>query len=150
MTTVIFACVHNAGRSQMAAAFFNALAAPGAARAISSGTSPSARVHPEVVDAMREVGIEIGGAIPQRLTAELAAGAALLVTMGCGDECPVVPGVKRDDWPFDDPKGRPLSEVRRIRDEIRHRVEVLVRAEAWGAVHANGAEPVYRTLRREP
>ena len=125
MKTVIFACVHNAGRSQMAAAFFNALAPPGA-RAISAGTNPGTRVHPEVLAVMAEAGIDLTGAVPQRLTPELASSAAMLITMGCGDECPVVPGVIRDDWPLEDPKGRPLEEVRRIRDEVRRRVERLL------------------------
>lgn len=125
MRTVIFACVHNAGRSQMAAAFFNQLA-PAGARAISAGTNPGARVHPEVVEVMREVGIDLSAAVPRKLTAELAGDAELLITMGCGDECPVVPGLRRDDWPLEDPKGRSLDEVRRIRDEIRGRVEKLV------------------------
>ena len=124
MKTVIFACVHNTGRSQMAAAFFNH-AAPAGARAVSAGTNPGTRVHPEVVDAMREVGIDLSSATPQKLTAELAAGARMLITMGCGDECPVVPGVERDDWPLEDPKGRSLDDVRRIRDDIRARVEGL-------------------------
>ncbi len=132
MTTVIFACVHNAGRSQMAAAFFNAFADPVQARAVSAGTDPAERVHPEVVAAMREVSIDLRNARPQRLTDELAASAELLVTMGCGEACPVVPGLKRDDWPMDDPKGRPLEEVRRIRDEIRRRVEGLLSSEGWG------------------
>ena len=125
MKTVIFACVHNAGRSQMAAAFFNALAAPDA-RAISAGTDPGTRVHPEVLAVMAEAGIDLTGAVPQKLTPELASGAAMLITMGCGDECPIVPGVMRDDWPLEDPKGRPLEEVRRIRDEVRRRVERLL------------------------
>lgn len=131
MPHVIFACIHNAGRSQMAAAFFNTLADPAKARAASAGTSPGDRVHPEVAAAMTEVGIDLTGARPQRLTPELAATAQMLVTMGCGDECPFVPGVKRDDWPLDDPKGRPIDEVRRIRDEIRRRVEALVAREGW-------------------
>jgi arsenate reductase len=132
VTTIVFACVHNAGRSQMAAAFFNARADPAQARAISAGTNPGPRVHPEVAEAMREVGIDLAAAVPQRLTTDLARGAAMLVTMGCGDECPVVPGAQRDDWPLDDPKGQPLAEVRRIRDEIRRRVDALVRAIGCG------------------
>jgi len=124
--TVIFACVHNAGRSQMAAAFFNRLADPARARAVSAGTTPGERVHPEVVSAMQEEGIDLSGARPQKLTTELAAGAQLLITMGCGDECPYVPGVRRDDWPLDDPKGQPVERVRAIRDDIRARVEALV------------------------
>ena len=131
MKRVIFACVHNAGRSQMAAAFFNALADPALARAVSAGTKPGDRVHPEVVDAMREAGLDLSGQAPQRLTEQLASGAALLVTMGCGDECPVVPGAERDDWPLEDPKGKPLDEVRAIRDDIRSRVEALLEREGW-------------------
>jgi arsenate reductase len=130
---VVFACVHNAGRSQMAAAFFNALADPGAAGAVSAGTEPAPRVHPEVVEVMREVGFELSGATPQRLTAALADDACLLVTMGCGDACPVVPGLAVEDWPFDDPKGRPLDRVREIRDAIRERVARLVRDRGWCA-----------------
>jgi arsenate reductase len=131
MKTVIFACVHNAGRSQMAAAFFNRAADPARARALSAGTSPGDRVHPEVVEVMREAGLDLSLARPQRLTPELAAGAHLLVTMGCGDECPFVPGVVRDDWPLEDPKGQPLARVRAIRDDIRSRVEELVHREGF-------------------
>jgi arsenate reductase len=127
--TVIFACVHNAGRSQMAAAFFNALADPLKARALSAGTEPAPSVHPGVVQAMREVGMDLSAARPQRLTAELAAGADLLVTMGCGEACPYVPGLRRMDWPLRDPKGLSVDEVRGIRDEVRARVEGLLRAE---------------------
>ena len=127
--TVIFACVHNAGRSQMAAAFFNQLADPRKARALSAGTTPGDRIHPEVVAVMKEEGIDLRGARPQKLTSELAAEAQLLITMGCGDECPYVPGVRRDDWPLDDPKGQPVERVREIRDEIRARVEALVAQE---------------------
>jgi arsenate reductase len=135
MRTVLFACVHNAGRSQMAAAWFNQLAKPEIARAVSAGTRPAGRVHPEVVEAMREVGIELSHVMPQLLTEELAAGAELLVTMGCGDECPLVPGARRDDWALSDPKGQPLERVREIRDEIRARVWRLVAAEGWGKLH---------------
>lgn len=126
MKTVIFACVHNAGRSQMAAAFFNKLADPAKARALSAGTTPGDRVHPEVVTVMQEKGIDLSGARPQKLTSEMAAEAQLLITMGCGDECPYVPGLKRDDWPLDDPKGQPIARVRAIRDDIRARVEALI------------------------
>jgi len=125
MTRIVFACVHNAGRSQMAAAFLNQLGA-GKARAVSAGTNPGTRVHPEVVEAMKEVGIDLSAAVPQRLTTELASDADMLITMGCGDECPYVPGVTRNDWPLDDPKGRSLDDVRRIRDEIRRRVVELL------------------------
>ena len=131
MRTVIFACVHNAGRSQMAAAFFDDMADPAAARAVSAGTRPGDRVHPEVVEAMREVGIDLGRATPRLLTDDMARGADTLVTMGCGDACPFVPGLTREDWPLDDPKGKPLDQVRRIRDEIRGRVEQLLRARGW-------------------
>jgi arsenate reductase len=128
---VLFACVHNAGRSQMAAAFFNRLAHPARARALSAGTEPAARVHPEVADVMREVGVDLSGAVPQKLTDELAARAHLLITMGCGEACPVVPGLERDDWPLPDPKGQPLARAREIRDEIEARVARLVRERGW-------------------
>ena len=129
MKTILFACVHNAGRSQMAAAFFNALADPTKAHAISAGTEPGARVHPEVVAAMREVGVDLTGASPTKLTDALATQAELLVTMGCGEACPFVPGLRREDWPLDDPKGESVERVRAIRDEIRARVERLLAAE---------------------
>lgn len=132
MKTVIFACVHNAGRSQMAAGFFNKLADPAKARALSAGTAPGDRVHPEVVMVMSEEGIDLSVARPQKLTAELAAEAQLLITMGCGDECPYVPGIRRDDWPLQDPKGQPIERVREIRDGIRARVEALIAREALG------------------
>lgn len=132
MKTVIFACVHNAGRSQMAAAFFNVLAEPVQARALSAGTDPAARLHPEVIDAMREVGINLSAATPKRLTGEMAQGADLLVTMGCGDQCPYVPGLRLDDWPLDDPIGQSAERVREIRDEIRARVAALIEREGWG------------------
>lgn len=126
MFKVIFACVHNAGRSQMAAAFFNQLADRNKAEAVSAGTEPGLRIHPEVQAAMQEIGIDLSNAKPQRLTEELARDAHLLVTMGCGDKCPYVPGLRRDDWPLRDPKGQPMGEVRLIRDEIRGRVESLL------------------------
>jgi len=131
MERVIFACVHNAGRSQMAAALFTAVADPNRAEAVSAGTEPGDRVHAVVVDAMREVGIDIGGNTPQRLTDDLARSASLLVTMGCGESCPYVPGLRRADWPLPDPKGRPIEDVRRIRDEIRQRVAQLVDGAGW-------------------
>jgi len=132
MTTVLFACVHNAGRSQIAAAFFNQLADPRKARAVSAGTNPGAAVHSEVVEAMREVGIDLSRASTTKLTPDLAQQARVLVTMGCGDECPYVPGVTRDDWPLEDPKGKPLPRVRAIRDDIRERVQTLISREGWG------------------
>jgi len=131
MKTVLFACVHNAGRSQMAASWFNMLADPAKARAISAGTDPGTAVHPEVVDAMLEVGVDLSGAATTRLTPELAGQAQMLVTMGCGDQCPVVPGAQRDDWPLDDPKGQPPGRVRAIRDDILDRVEALIAKEGW-------------------
>lgn len=136
MKTVIFACVHNAGRSQMAAAFFNEMSNPALARAVSAGTHPTDRVHPEVVEVMRESGIDLSAAKPQLLTQELAQGGDLLITMGCGDECPIVPGLRRDDWPLADPKGQPMQRVREIRDDIRKRVEGLVAKEGWARSRA--------------
>ncbi|WP_047489988.1 arsenate reductase ArsC [Terriglobus sp. TAA 43] len=130
MKTVIFACVHNAGRSQMAAAFFNALADPSKARAVSTGTEPGTHVHPEVLEVMREIGIDLSTAQPQKLTEELARTADLLITMGCGEKCPYVPGLRRDDWPLRDPKGLPIEQVRTIREEVKQRVENLLQAEA--------------------
>jgi len=131
MDRVVFACVHNAGRSQMAAAFFNGLADPARAAAVSAGTSPGVRIHPEVLAAMEEAGIDLSSARPQRLTAELTAGARLLVTMGCGESCPAVPGLAVLDWPLEDPRGQPPERVRAIRDEVRRRVLELVEARGW-------------------
>lgn len=131
MKTVLFACVHNAGRSQMAAAFFAVLADPQKARAISAGTKPGTGVHPEVLTTMREVGIDLLAARPALLTEEVARTASLLVTMGCGEACPVVPGLRREDWPLEDPKGRAVEDVRRIRDEVRRLVVELVDREGW-------------------
>ena len=131
MKTVLFACVHNAGRSQMAAALFNSLADPAKARAVSAGTNPGPAVHPEVVAVMNEIGIDLSAAKTRRLTPELAATTHVLITMGCGDECPYVPGVIRDDWPLDDPKGKPIDTVRSIREDIRQRVESLITREHW-------------------
>lgn len=136
MNRVIFACVHNAGRSQMAAAFFNALADPSKARSVSAGTQPGERVHPEVLEVMMEVGIDLATAQPQLLTTELASGASHLVTMGCGEQCPYVPGTKVEDWPLPDPKGQPPVRVREIRDEIRSRIARFVADNGWQ--HAEG------------
>jgi arsenate reductase (thioredoxin) len=129
---ILFACVHNAGRSQMAAALFNALADSTKAEALSAGTRPATVVHPEVAQAMREIGVELAEAKPRLLTADLARGATMLVTMGCGEECPYVPGVQHDDWGVPDPKGRPMPEVRAIREEIRGRVAALLESHGWG------------------
>lgn len=131
MKTVLFACVRNAGRSQMAAAIFNQLANPALARAVSAGTQPGDHVHPEVMAVMREVGVDLSDARPQRLTAELARQSSLLVTMGCGESCPVVPGLERDDWPLEDPKGKVPERVREIREEIRGRVRLLLDGRGW-------------------
>ena len=135
MYKVIFACVHNAGRSQMAAAFFNQLADRQKAQAVSAGTEPGLRVHPEVLTVMQEIGIDLSNAKPQKLTEKLARNAQLLITMGCGDKCPYVPNLRRDDWPLRDPKGQPMDEVRAIRDEIRERVQSLLNKDNLG-LHA--------------
>lgn len=140
MKKVIFACVHNAGRSQMAAAFFNSLSDASKACAVSAGTQPAERVHPEVVTAMLEEGIDLSRSKPQRLTAELAKDAQLLITMGCGDECPFVPGLRRDDWPLQDPKGGTIEAVRAIRDQVRNRVVDLLEQEGWTAARAPRAK----------
>ena len=115
----------------MAAAFLSAIADPARVQAVSAGTEPGDRVHQQVIDAMREVGIDLSGNRPQRLTDELAGTATLLVTMGCGEACPYVAGLPVEDWPLQDPKGRPIDDVRKIRDEIRSRVAFLVDAHGW-------------------
>ena len=115
----------------MAAAFFNALADGGRAQAVAAGTQPGERVHPEIVAAMSEVGIDVSAAKPRLLSAELAREAALLVTMGCGEECPFIPGLEREDWQLPDPKGQPIEQVRRIRDAVRGRVVELLSKRGW-------------------
>lgn len=125
MTRVLFVCLHNAGRSQMSRALFEREAA-GRHEADSAGTEPAGRVHPEVADAMAEIGIDIADRVPKLLTGELAAWADVVVTMGCGDRCPYVPGTRYVDWDLPDPKGRPVDEVRATREEIRRRVAALV------------------------
>ncbi len=125
MSVALFMCLHNAGRSQMSAALFDRAAA-GRHRALSAGTTPAERVHPKVVEAMRELGIELADRRPRLLTRELAARAEVVVTMGCGDECPYIPGNHYIDWDLADPKGRPLEEVRATRDDIARRVTELV------------------------
>jgi len=127
MRLFVFACVHSAGRSQMAAALFNRAADPARARGVAAGTQPAERVHPVVVEAMREIGIDLSQARPQKLTEDLAAQADTLITMGCGEQCPVVPGVGRDDWPLPDPAGQDVAAVRIIRDVIAERVTQLAR-----------------------
>jgi protein-tyrosine-phosphatase len=122
---VLFVCLHNAGRSQMSAALFERAAA-GRHHAESAGTTPGDRVHPEVVEAMNEVGIDLSEKTPQLLTTELAERADVVVTMGCGDACPYIPGKRYLDWNLPDPKGRPIADVRRLRDDIQRRVVELV------------------------
>jgi arsenate reductase len=115
----------------MAAAFLDRLADPARVVARSAGTRPAVHVHPEVVTVMREIGIDLGTVTPRALTPDLAKDAGWLVTMGCGDECPFIPGAIVEDWPFDDPHGRPLEEVRRIRDQIAARVTDFLRSKNW-------------------
>ncbi|XWK60970.1 arsenate reductase ArsC [Tunturiibacter empetritectus] len=116
----------------MASAFFNHMADPAKAEAISAGTEPGLRIHPEVLVVMQEIGIDLSDAKPQKLTEELARDAQLLITMGCGDQCPYVPGLRRDDWPLHDPKGLPADEVRTIRDDVNARVKNLIETENLG------------------
>lgn len=129
---VLFACVHNIGRSQMAAAIFNAEADPEKARAISAGAEPGTAVDPTVIEVMRELGIDLGGHAPTRLTARLSMNVAYLVTMRCGRVCSLIPDPRREDWPLEDPVGKPVEVVHRIRDEIRERAAVLLRQRGWG------------------
>jgi arsenate reductase len=131
LDTALFACVHNAGRSQMAAAWFNKLCDPKKAIAISAGTQPGERVHHGVVETMLEVGIDLSTVRPRLLTTEVAQRATLLVTMGCGDTCPYVSGLKKLDWPLQDPEGQSIEVVRKIRDEIRQRVLDLSKGRDW-------------------
>jgi protein-tyrosine-phosphatase len=131
MATALFVCLHNAGRSQMSQALFER-AAGGRHMALSAGTTPAERVHPEVVEVMGELGIDLSRNVPRVLTRELAEQADVVVTMGCGDECPYIPGKRYVDWDLEDPKGRPVEEVRATRDDIARRVEALV-AELDGA-----------------
>jgi arsenate reductase (thioredoxin) len=126
MANVLFVCLHNAGRSQMSQALFERTAGP-SHEARSAGTTPGDRVHPEVVEAMRELGVDVSGRLPRRLTDDVARWADVIVTMGCGDQCPYTPGRRYIDWDLPDPKGRPLEEVRAIRDDISVRVGELVR-----------------------
>jgi arsenate reductase (thioredoxin) len=125
MAHVLFVCLHNAGRSQMSQALFER-AAQGRHTAVSAGTTPAERVHPEVVEVMNELGVDLAGRSPKRLRVEDAEQADLVVTMGCGDECPYVPGRRYLDWDLQDPKGLPVEQVRAIRDDIARRVEELV------------------------
>ncbi len=129
--TVLFACIQNAGRSQVAAAFLNQLADPSKVEAVSAGTEPAEKIHPEVIEAMKEVDVDLSSLKPQKLTEELASKANLLITMGCGDACPHIPGLARVDWPLEDPKGQSLEKVREIRDKIRERVYRMLIIEGW-------------------
>jgi arsenate reductase len=126
MATVLFVCVQNAGRSQMSQALFERAAAGGAHRARSAGTTPAEHVHPEVVQVMRELDIDLADRTPQLLTSELAQEADVVVTMGCGDQCPYIPGKRYIDWQVPDPAGQPIEQVREIRDEIAHRADELI------------------------
>jgi arsenate reductase (thioredoxin) len=125
MATVLFVCLHNAGRSQMSQALFERIAG-NHHTAISAGTTPAEHVHPEVVEVMRELDIDLAGRKPQLLTRELAEQADVVVTLGCGDACPHIPGKQYVDWNLPDPKGRPVAEVRAARDEIGRRVAALI------------------------
>jgi arsenate reductase (thioredoxin) len=125
MSRVLFVCLHNAGRSQMSAALFDR-AADGRHQAGSAGTRPAEHVHPEVLEVMRELGVDLAERVPRKLTRELAEQADVVVTMGCGDECPYIPGKRYIDWDLADPKGRPIDEVRATRDDIARRVATLV------------------------
>lgn len=127
--TYLFACVRNAGRSQMAAAMFNLYADSGVCRAISAGTQPATQIHPEVIEVMREIGIDLSSAKPRKLTDDLARSISVLVTMGCGEACPFVPGLRIVDWELPDPKGQSLDAVRAIRDDIHDRVKALIRSD---------------------
>jgi arsenate reductase len=126
MSRVLFVCLHNAGRSQMSESLFTR-AAEGGHEARSAGTEPAARVHPGVVEAMRELGIDLSDRVPRALTQEDAEWADVVVTMGCGDACPYIPGKRYLDWELPDPSGLPLEEVRAVRDAIAARVAALVR-----------------------
>jgi len=132
MRHVIFACVHNAGRSQMAAAVFNQLADPSKTTAWSAGTQPAGSVHPEVVEVMKEFGVDLSAAKPQLLTAGMLTDASHLITMGCGDACPIAPRwTQKLDWPLEDPKGQPSEKVQAIRDEICTLVKKLLADNGW-------------------
>ncbi len=135
MSVVIFVCRQNAGRSQMSQALFEQ-AAGGRHRALSAGTTPAEHLHPEVIDVMNEIGINLTGRTPKRLTRELAEQADVVVTMGCGDECPFIPGKRYLDWDLQDPAGQPKARVREIRDEIDRRVRELVHELDDGATRA--------------
>ncbi|HUR29076.1 MAG TPA: arsenate reductase ArsC [Planctomycetota bacterium] len=148
MKRVLFACVHNAGRSQMAAAFFDQLAEPTKATALSAGTEPGSHVHPEVVFVMQELGLDLSHAVPRRLTPDLAREASLLVTLGCGESCPILPSVPIVDWPLPDPKGQRLDAVRAIRDDVLRRVRELVIAKGWQRELGDSGDAAHPSLPR--
>jgi arsenate reductase len=129
---VLFVCSLNAGRSQMAAAFFNSHADPTLATAMSAGLDPAPRVHPEVVTVMRELGIDLSNVVPMELTARMQTEVSFLVTLGCAETCPLIPEGRRADWKLADPAGQPLEHVRAIRDQIRALVEHLISVKKWG------------------
>jgi len=131
--TVLFVCVHNAGRSQMAAGFLRALAG-GRVEVLSAGSEPKDQLNPVAVQAMAEVGIDIAGSTPKVLTTEAVRESDVVITMGCGDTCPIFPGKRYEDWELTDPAGRPIEEVRPIRDEIERRVRRLLAEVAPGDV----------------
>lgn len=142
MKTVLFACVHNAGRSQMACAMFNLLADPSQARGVSAGTQPGERVHPECVVAMGELGIDMSQEKPKLLTQELASTANFLITMGCGEACPYVPGLVREDWPLEDPKGKSPEKVKEIRDKVKEHVLDFLARQGWQQKKSDSAAAV--------
>ncbi len=133
MATVLFVCLHNAGRSQMSQALFEREAA-GRHSSLSAGTTPAEHVHPEVIEVMREIGLDLSDRQPRLLTRELSEQADIVVTMGCGDECPYIPGKRYIEWDLPDPKGRPLDEVRAIRDDIARRIDSLLADETLKGV----------------
>lgn len=128
---MLFACVHNAGRSQMAAAFFRMIADPARVEGVSAGLEPADRVHPAVVQAMQEVGVDLSAVRPIALTARLQTEVHFLVTLGCGERCPLIPAQRREDWEIPDPTDQPLARIRQIRDDIRARVARLVDQRGW-------------------
>lgn len=140
MASVLFVCLHNAGRSQMSQALFERAAA-GRHTALSAGTTPGEQVHPEVVEVMRELGIDLADRRPQLLTRELAEQADVVVTMGCGDACPCIPGKRYTDWELPDPTGRPLEEIRATRDDIERRVDALAAELDRGRTCDRGSRP---------
>lgn len=126
MSRVLFVCLQNAGRSQISQAIFERKAADGRHRSRSAGTTPAGAIHPEVIEVLGEIGVDLAGKRPAGLTRDLVEWADVVVTMGCGDACPYIPGKRYVEWNLVDPAGRPLEQVRRIRDEIAHRIDGLL------------------------